>query len=292
MQITTMKRISVDMFQTYITLSRTQKMSETVTQLDITRQTVRRHIDTLEQTKGQKLIAVRNHKYELTDAGRKFLPEVEDIVDQTESLLGGYQFKNDVIDGLNRASYKDDRGHDFHSQQHPLNRLWIDGTSILQKSFLAWANSRFQIESPHMLAIKPYMMIYRKSAGGWICTHIGEKSSYATWFGWEWAKSGIGQFSSEDPAGREFDKFATKAYSQLYRHGGVRLDHVFAQIPRKTGGKPEPVSFQKLMFSCVYPDNQQAIGLIVTRTNNINILGLDNEDIPQMTDKLLMEFDI
>ena len=287
-----MKRISVDMFHTFIALSQTQKMSETVSQLDITRQTVRRHIDTLEQAKGETLIAVKNHKYELTNAGRKFLPEVEDIVDQTESLLGGYQFKNVIIDGLNRTTYKDDHGHDFHSQQHPLNRLWVDSPPLLQKSFLAWANSRFQIEDPQMQTVKPYMMIYRRNSEGWICTHIGEKSSYAVWFGWEWAKSGIGQLSSDDPAGRAFDKFATKAYSQLYRHGGIRLDHVFAQIPRRMGGKPEPVSFQKLLFSCVFPNYKQAIGLVVARTNNIEILGLEAENMPQMPEDLLMEFDI
>lgn len=291
-QVATMKRISIDMFQTFIVLSQTQKMSETVAQLDVTRQTVRRHIDILEQAKGQTLMDVNNHKYKLTDAGRKFLPEVEDIVDLTDSLLGGCQLKTDVIDGLNRTTYKDSCGHDFYSQQHPLDRLWIDGPPMLQKTFLAWANARFQIESPQMQVVKPYMMIYRKNAEGWICTHIGEKSSYAGWFGWEWAKSGIGQLSSDDPAGRAFDKFATKAYSQLYRHGGIRLDHVFAQITRKAGGKPEPVSFQKLLFSCVYPNSQQAIGLVVARTNNIKILGLEAENIPQMPDELLMEFDI
>jgi regulatory helix-turn-helix LysR family protein len=287
-----MRRISVDMFETFITLSRTKKMPETVTRLSITRQTVRRHIDNLEQAKGEKLIILKNHKYELTDAGLKFLPEVEDIIDQADSLLGGYHFKNDVIDGLNRTTYHDRRGHDFHSQQHPLNRLWIDSPPILQRSFLAWSNSQFKIEDPLMVPIKPFMMIYRKNSEGWICTHIGEKSSYATWFGWEWAKSGIGQLSSEDPTGREFDKFATKAYAQLSRHGGIRLDHVFAQIPRETGGEPEPVSFQKLLFSCVYPNKQLAIGLVVARTNRIEILGLEAKDIPKMSDDLLMEFDL
>jgi hypothetical protein len=287
-----MKRISVDMFETFITLSGTKKMPETVTRLSITRQTVRRHINTLEQAKGEKLIVLKNHNYELTDAGIKFLPKVEDIIDQTDSLLGEYHYKNNVINGSNRTTNLDHSGHDFHSQQHPLNRLWIDSPPILQKSFLAWANSQFKIEDPQMVPIKPFMMIYRKNLEGWICTHIGEKSSYATWFGWEWAKSSIGQLSSEDPTGREFDKFATKGFSHLLRHGGIRLDHVFALIPRETGGEPVPVSFQKLMFNCVYPNNQQAIGLVVTRTNRIEILELETKGIPKMSDDLLMEFDL
>lgn len=287
-----MKRISIDMFETFITLIQTKNMPETVARLGLTRQTVRRHIDTLEQAKGEKLIIVKNNTYEPTDVGRKFLPEVEDVLDQTDALLGGYQFRNDVVGGLNRTTYQDNRGNDFHSEQHPLDRLWRDSPPLLQKSFLAWANAKFQIEDSQMGLIKPYMMIYRKSVEGWICTHIGEKSSYATWFGWEWAKSSIGQLSSEDPAGREFDKFATKAYSQLFRHGGTRLDHVFAQIPRKAGGKPEPVNFQKLLFSCVYPNKQPAIGLIVARTNRIDISGLDMKDIPQLPEALLMDYGI
>jgi len=281
-----------EMMRSFTTLARTLNLSKTVSLLGVTRQTVRRHVSTLEGMKGQKFFEVRDRQYRLTEHGRDAAEQAEEILDQTTSWLTGRYTHGRGTAGLDRASYHDEQGHDFQAQQHPLARIWHDGPPMLQKGFLAWANARFQIEAPEMEILKPFLLLYRQHREGWLCVGIGEKSSYATWFDWAWGKSAIGHFSHEDPAGSEFNDFISKAHSRIFTEGGVRLDHVWAQIPRQRGGPPVPVSFQRLLMGCVFPNGDPALAVLVARTNRIEIEGLERDSFPPMPDELLMKFDI
>ena len=281
-----------EMMRSLTTLARTLNLSRTVTQLNVTRQTVRRHVSTLEQIKGFKFFEIKERRYVLTRMGRHAAREAEGILAQAEDWLTGRYSYIEGSSGLNHARYHDEHGHDFYAQQHPLHRLWTDSPPILQKGFLAWANSNLQIESSEMEVLKPYLLLYRQHGDGWLCVGIGEQSSYATWFDSAWAKSSIGRFSQDDPAGDEFNDFISKAYAQIFREGGIRLDHVYAQIPRKRGGPAEPVSFQRLLLGCVFPDGDTALAVLVARTNSIEIEGLDTATVQRMPEELLMEFEI
>ncbi|NIA67239.1 LysR family transcriptional regulator [Pelagibius litoralis] len=281
-----------EMMKSLTTLGRTLNLSKTVATLGITRQTVRRHISTLESIKGAKFFEITDRQYVLTEPGRQAIREAERVLEQAEAWLSGHLTHDTDASGMDRSRYRDEHGRDFYAQQHPLSRLWIDGPPILQKGFLAWANARFQIESPELEVLKPYLLLYRQHDDSWLCVAIGEKSSYATWFDRVWAKSAIGRFSKDDPAGSEFNDFISGAHSQIFSEGGVRLDHVYAQIPRERGGTPIPVSFQRLLMCCTFPDGQTALAVLVARTKRLEIEGLDPRNVRPMPDDLLMEFDI
>ncbi|MEX1306278.1 MAG: LysR family transcriptional regulator [Rhodovibrionaceae bacterium] len=282
-----------EMMRSFVTLAHTLNLSETVSLLGVTRQTVRRHIRTLEEIKGKPLFEVRRRSYALTASGEESLAEAERILERSEAWLAGHYVRESTGENaLAHAVYSDNRGHDFHAQQHPISRLWADAPPLLQKGFLAWAASRFQIETPEMAPIRPYLLLYRQILEDWICVSIGEKSSYATWFAWTEVKSAIGRNVSDSPTQPEIKRFVANAYTQIINEGGARLDHIYAQTPHAKGGKPTPVSYQRLLLGCAFPDGSPVLASLVARTYTIDIPGLDPEKVLLMPSRSLMDFDI
>lgn len=281
------------MMRSFTTLARTLNLSETVSQLGVTRQTVRRHIRTLEEIKGAPLFQVRNRSYMLTEAGAECLDEAERILEESEAWLHGHfvRIKSSKTE-LEHAVYQDDRGLDFRAQQHPLSRLWFDAPPLLRRGFQAWAKAQFVVETDEMKAIQPYLLLYRQIGDDWICVAIGESSSYATWYDWTRVKSAIGRHVSDSPTQPEIKKFMVGAYTEIITEGGARLDHIFTQTPREQHGTPKPVSYQRLLMGCAFPDGSPVLASLVARTYTIEIPGLRAEMIQRMPADSLMDFDI
>ena len=278
--------------RSFTTLAKTLNLSQTVRILDCTRQTVRRHIDILEEICGEKLFEVRDRQYTITEAGSRSVIGAEILLDRSEAWLAGRSILSENIDGLDHAKYTDDLGHDFHCQQHPIGRIWLDSPPLLQKSFQAWAKARFRIEDPAMEPVKPYFLLYREYKSTWFCVGVGEKSSYASWHDWIRAKSAIGRPVSDSPSEPEIRKFVTRAYTQVFHGSGARLDHIYAQISRKKDGPPMPISYQRLLLSCNLPDGAPVLASVVARTYRLDIPDLTRDEIHAMPDDMLMEYDI
>ncbi|MEO3428630.1 LysR family transcriptional regulator [Pelagibius sp. CAU 1746] len=281
-----------EILRSFTTLASTLNLSETVQRLGVTRQTVRRHINTLEELKGAKLFELRNRSYSLTDAGVQCRLEAQAILDQTEDWLRNRSVRARSRDALERVSYKDEKGYSFHAQQHHLGRLWVDAPPLLRRAFEAWSQAELQLEHPAMSSIKAYRLVYRRLQDSWLCVEVGESSSYATWLGWEWAKSAVGRFSQDDPVGTDFDNFMSQAYHGVFVAGGARLDHIAGLIPRARNAEAIPARFQRLLLGCVFPDGEPALALFVARTNRVEISGRAPDEIPEMPAELLMEDDI
>jgi hypothetical protein len=282
-----------EMMRSFTTLARTLNLSETVSLLGVTRQTVRRHIRTLEEIKDTPLFEVRNRSYVLTEAGSECLEEAERILDESEAWLNGHYVRlKDSENSLEHAVYQDDRGLDFRAQQYPLSRLWIDAPPLLQHGFRAWANAHFMVEADEMKPIQPYLLLYRQYGEDWICVAVGEESSYATWYDWTRVKSAIGRHVADSPTQPEIKKFVAAAYNEIITEGGARLDHIYTQTPREKGGVPKPVSYQRLLMGCAFPDGSPVLASLVARTYTIEIPGLEEEKIRRMPANSLMEFDI
>lgn len=281
-----------EILRSFTTLAATLNLSETVERLGVTRQTVRRHINSLEELKGIKLFELHNRSYVLTDAGAQCRLEAQTILDQTDNWLRNKSVRARGRGNLERISYKDEEGYCFHAQQHHLGRLWTDAPPLLRRSFEAWSQAETLLEHPAMERIKAYRLVYRRLQDSWLCVEVGEASSYATWLGWEWAKSAVGRFSQDDPVGSDFDSFMSQAYHGVFVSGGARLDHIAGLIPRSRGGQAVPARFQRLLVGCRFPDGEPALALYVARTNRVEISGLGPDEIPEMSDELLMEADI
>ncbi|WP_420345349.1 helix-turn-helix domain-containing protein [Pelagibius sp.] len=282
------RTILFEMLRSYTALAHTRNLSQAVEMLGSTRQTVRRHIGTLEEIRGEKLFEMRNRQYCLTEAGLRSLKEAESILARGEAwLIGGISDS----DGLPLVRDAGEDGPVLFAQQHRISRLWVDQSPLLQTGLRCWANSKATIESPELAVIRPYLVVYRRYGQGWICVEIGDKSSYASWFGWAWAKSNVGCTVQEMPAGAGYARFISQAYQSVFEGQSVRLDHIHTEMPRERDGPCVPVSFQRLLLGFTFPDGEFALALLVDRTYNLAIDGVGEERIRAMPQDLLMAFE-
>lgn len=283
------RTVLFEMLRSFTVLARTLNLSQAVRILGSTRQTVRRHIDALEELRGEKLFEMKDRQYRLTDAGARSLKEAESILTRGEAWLAG---ESATVDGMAVVHHEDADGPCFFAQQHRLDRLWVENSSLLQCGFRSWASSRTSIEDPEMAAVRPYLVVYRRHGDSWLCVEIGDKSSYTSWFGWTWAKSSVGRSVIETPAGAPYARFISEAYEQVYEGNPVRLDHIHTEMPRERDGPLVPVSFQRLLFNCTFPDGAFALAVLVDRTYTLDIAGVSEERIRTMPGSLLMDVDV
>ena len=284
--------VSVDMLRAFVTLAECLNLTRASEALKLTRQTVRRHISDLEKIKGEELFTLKRHEYVLTSFGAESVPEAKSILRQIEGWSGSTNLARRSTQFLESAEYTDVDGRLFYSQQHSISSIAINGLPIMKAALAAWGNAQTQIEDPALQNVRPYLVIYRKTAGGWVCVEIGESSAYAKWFGWAWSKSAIGRLSQEDNAGDDYNDFIAGAYARIYSEGGVRLDHIYAHLPRESSDDPVPVSFQRMLLGCVFPDETPALAVLVLMTNQIDIKDMENNDLRVVPDDLLMDFEI
>ena len=277
------------MLRSFTTLARTLNLSKTVEELGVTRQTIRRHINDLEELKGARLFEMIDRQYVLTPEGTNALGEAEKLVASAESWISG---DSATVDGLNQVRFRNNTGYSFFSQEHPTHEIWTSGVPILKAGFNMWVRSEGRLEHPSMKKIRPYLVVYRKYGNDWLCAEVGEKSSYATWLGWTWARSAVGSLMRDDPTDVEDDRFVMQAYNNAFTTGHPRYDHISAHYARHEGGPLEPVNYQRLLLVCFFPDGSPALAALVARTNQVSIDFLDSKYFMEIPKEELMEFEI
>ena len=260
-----------EMIRSFVTLARTLNLSHAVKDLGSTRQTVRRHIATLEETMGAPLFAVDDRRYQLTPAGEKALPNAKDILARGTTWLRGQASSVGTLQYL-RAHHGE---WDFYQQQQPLGRIWTDQSILLRETFRAWAMSSGEIENPSFSHVRPYLIIYRQSDAGWICVEFGEKSVYVNWFGLDYARSSVGRPISRMPAGEEFSHLIDQAFHEVEATQTARLDYVFTRMPRIEKDVLSPVAYQRLILCGYFPDGSPAVMSLIAPLENVDLIGVD-----------------
>lgn len=281
--------VTVAMLRAFVVLSRTLNLSKACKELGATRQTVRRHITELEAIKGAALFKVEDRQYHLTPAGQASLDGAKSILLNLDTWSGRSPLSKQSREGLEESRYVDGDGREFFSQQHPVSKITTDGLPLLRNALAAWGTAETRIEDDAMATIRPYSVVYRKSANGWVFVEVGTESAYARWFGWTWSKSAIGKLMQEDNVGDEFNEFIAGAYSRIYNEGGVRLDHLFAYLPKDGSDLPLPVTFQRLLLGCVFPDGTPGLSVIALITNNVEIRAIAGKTQPIIPNELIMD---
>jgi len=281
--------ILFELLRSYTVLARTLNLSKAVRELGSTRQTVRRHITLLEEHKGEALFRLEDRQYYLTEAGKRSLREAQDLLARGQAWLDNC---SGHINGLYHLAFGGDSDHPYYLQQHPLSRLWVDSSPLLQEAFQSWAKSKGELENPDFAAIRPYLMVFRRLEDDWICIEIGNKSSYATWYGWQWERSSIGRGIADLPGGTRFANLLAQPFYDIRAQAGVRLDHIHTHIGDKTGEKMVPISYQRLLMGCRFPDGSFALAALIDRTHNIEIDGLDPEKAKSMPQEFIMNTEL
>lgn len=280
--------VTTAMLRAFVSMSRTLNLTKTCHELGATRQTVRRHLNDLEHIRGETLFQIVDRQYMMTECGKAALPGAMSLLVDLDAWSGLSALKRSRIGGLEASSYIDADGHQFFSQQHPVSKIAIDGLPLAREALRAWGAATGQIEHEAMERVRRHIVLYRKGPAGWIFVDVGPESAYAKWFGWTWSRSAIGKLMNEDNVGDEFNEFISGAYSRIYEEGGVRLDHLYAHLP-KDGGKPMPVTFQRLLLGCQFPDATPGLVVLALITRQVELEAVQPSEIPELSAELIMD---
>lgn len=264
-----------EMLRSFASLARTLNLSKTVKDLGSTRQTVRRHIALLEEFKGSPLFGFEGRHYVLTETGKSSLREAEELIARSEAWLHNEtRHLNDLYYlGLQNGQVP------YYLHQHPLTSLWDRGSALMKFGFHAWAKSEGELEARSFAPLRPYLMVFRYNPenGDWICTEVGEKSSYATWFGWEKLRSSVGKGVGNLPGGPGFANLLAQPFHDIQMTRSVRLDHIHTRIVHGPDDTLTPISYQRLTMACRFADGEFALAILVDRTTNIQIKDLPDD---------------
>ncbi len=277
-----------EMIRSFTTLATTLNLTRAVEELGSTRQTVRRHIAQLEEAKGVKLFRLEDRQYHLTEEGSRALPEAMDLLMRGRSWLKGHVTH---YDGMQRVHANLSEGRSFWMQQQPLRQIWISERSLLRECLRAWAMAGAELEHEAMAHVRPFFMVYRKTSEGWICVEIGDNSSYVSWFGWANARSSLGRRLEGLPGGDEFAHLMVEPFNDASVHENARLDHLYLQLPRELGGPYIPLCYRRLLLGGRFPDGTSALISVLDRCYDIEIDGLERDEILTMPEDLVMPAD-
>lgn len=271
---------TLEMLRAFIALSKSPNLTRVSSELGLTRQTVRRYISHLEELKGAPLFALNRNNYALTPLGAAMVDDAKAILSLTKRWCARASTTTPTRPQLETSHCIDGDGRESFSQQHPLCHMSHKASPLVQEALAAWAASSAKLESLAFQKIRPHIIIYKKDPRGWLCVEIGDQSAYTRWFGWAWSKSAVGNLSSEDQAGTEFDRMVSETYSKVHRGGEARLDHVFAHLPREDSPEPVPVTFQRLLMTLLLPDQTPVLAVLVIITREVEIDALAQEMNP------------
>ncbi|SMR81387.1 regulatory helix-turn-helix protein, lysR family [Aliiroseovarius halocynthiae] len=276
-----------EMLRSFASLARTLNLSQTVKEIGSTRQTVRRHIALLEEYMGNPLFSFENRHYELTETGENSLKEAEELLARGAAWLNN---ESRHVQGLHYLALQEGK-IPYFLQQHPLTTLWDTSSELLKFGFHSWAQSQGELESPDFASLRPYLMVFRYNAqnGDWICTEVGEKSSFATWFGWEKYRSAVGRSAVNLPTDKGYSYLLTQSFNDVANTRSVRLDHIHTHMPHGADAKPTPISYHRLVMACRYADGDLALATLIDRTLNVQILDLPDEMRLSMPEGLAMD---
>ena len=290
MERDTRRRLTFDMLRGFVALAETLNVSLAAQQTGVTRQTLRRSLSDLEALRGVALFRLDGQRYALTAEGAACLHEARAILAWGDGWDRRSRRTVRLVQGFEHAAYHGAGGRRFYAQQHSLGTLAQDGLPLLRRAFAAWGQSLARLDTPEMDALRPYMVIFRRTGESWIFAEVGEKSAYARWFGLAQARSAMGTRYDDDGMGDEFNAFIARAYREVHDGGSIRLDHRHAQVPR--GDAIHPTSFQRLLTGCAMPDGSQALAMVAAFTNRLRIDALGGSPLPQMPAHLLMDHDL
>ena len=130
-----------------------------------------------------------------------------------------------------------------------------------------------------MQHVRPFLIVFRHTAAGWVCTEFGAKSYYVEWFGNDFARSSIGRPLRRMPAGEEFATMLDEAFHRVEATQSARLDYVFTHMPKSQGGAAHPVKYQRLMMGGRFPDDSFAVISLISPKSDLCITGLADEGL-------------
>ena len=276
-----------EMIRSFTTLARTLNLSHAVGELKNTRQTVRRHIETLENSMGGALFEVKDRRYQLTPLGEQMLPSAQSILAQGRLWLNGDLSE---VDGMMHMSYEDGEGWYFHIQKQKISSVWDCGSKLLPTAVQAWTASQGQLESEAMQAVRPYALVYRDTPAGWLCSEVGERSFFSKWWGWAEARSSVGRPLDQFPGGAEVAAIMKLPFLEVQTTQGLRMDQVATVLPRGPDKAQTTLVFNRLLMAARLPDGSFVLVVVIDGARDLMIQGVDASILESMPEDVIVDF--
>ncbi|MGO1119939.1 helix-turn-helix domain-containing protein [Rhodovibrionaceae bacterium A322] len=274
-----------EILRSFVSLGERLSLPESVEELGVTRQTIRRHIRTLEEIKKAPLLTLKGQRYRLTEQGEDCLRESQSLLQGFSAWLRGDQSTAGSGDRLQSSSLQDRHGLDYRSQRHPLNRLWTQAPQLLQQGLLQWVSTAGRSDKLMQLPIWDHLMVFRRFEGNWLIVAIGEKAAYRSWQDSTWVRSAVGRPLTDAPTSPKMSAFLSDTYSQAHALGAPRLDHIYCKQHWRNEDTPRAVAYQRLLFPLIYPDQSTALAALPVVTNQISIDGLPAKRLQEVPAK-------
>lgn len=265
-----LKNSYVTALVSFAALARFKRMSDAVEFLGVSRQTIGRHMDFLDENLGGPVMKSAGRYHELTSLGESLKGSADTLLQQVYSMSGTGGLRSLVSDGLQQTWLKTEDS-EYLGQQHPLWRVYDDSPELIQKGFDIWKSANLNFFADEVQDLLPYVLTYRHTPSGWVCMHVGEKSAYAEWFGWEWAKSAVGALAGDAVSGSDYFRFTSVGFLEVMNTGSCRLDH--HQIKNAVKG-PEPskdVNYHRLTMSFVLPNKAPILATLVSLSDSVDL---------------------
>lgn len=257
----------IELLRAAVAMGETPNLSQAAKRVGLTRPTLRRHLQTLDNACNEPLFALRGQSYGPTVFGEKFLPAARRMLDESERLVSP-DFSN--LAGLRYSAIKIGDGW-FRTQQHKLNAIWKIAPQALRDCFDEWTAARGDIDATALTARRKQLVVLRQHQERWICVHIGMASAMAEWLGRDAAKSAVGRPIEQSAMSNDANRLLLEPLDHVTIFGGAWYDHVSARFPRPGGGLADPVTYQRLVLSCSFPDGSPAVATFVVVTDDISL---------------------
>lgn len=233
------------MLRSFASLARNRILTESVMELGLTRQTIRRHITQLEDMLGCTLLVSGPGGYELTEEGRTHLRTARRLLlDAGNWILSQHGGEG----GLHVLNMKMAKGGYVCIRQKPLSEVRRIGTKVIRSGFEGWLASGGALDHPACKAIMDTVVLFRPEGDDLLCIHVGERSGFAFWYGSTSMTTSIGTAVNSGLIDNQSAPVTSDIYNQVMMQGSARYDHVAARLARPPHGEMIPIRYQRLLL--------------------------------------------
>ena len=257
-----------EQLRSFVTLARWLNVTRACAELGCTRQTLKNHIKSLENSKNGSFFSLVNRKKQLTPLGTQQLIGAKQILALSNQWLNK---KLKIADQLLEIKISDPSGFLFHSKQLHLSKIWEPFNEILQHYMAAYYKSHGKINDPAFSLIDVHCALVRRINSEFIYFKIGEKNLLSQKMGGEWAYENVGKPIFSNPMDVESIEALTIPYSNVFQQGGHYLDHVTTEIPLG-GGLKSCFSYKRLLLGMTLPDSSPCVASFFQETIKTNDL--------------------
>ncbi len=254
-----------------VTMRRTKNISHLAAELNVARPTATSLLATAEKIAGGALFERSRGTFNTTETGEAFTSAASELLRSARAFETPDAVR---LSGLAYLRHVDD-GEASIAQQYPFNDVWNQGSSELRTAINVWCESKGEVESDAFAAIRDRLLLMRNIKDEWVFIEIGPKSALFDWIGSVFAQSAIGRPVNSSYLDRAADRYLVPPLDHLLTFGGVWYDHVSTMLPRPGTNDRTRYNYQRVLMRCSLPDGSPILASYVSRTDQIQILGLD-----------------